>query len=448
MSIAHYVVLLGTLVFAGILICRALSSGSKSEDALADAEQRMRDAGHPVTLEELNAYYPEVQRDQNTALVYGQAATLLESADPGRERTNSLFERLKDAEATTPIAAELLREIESHLSACGGVLSALDQALALQESRYPVDLRRGFSSDLDYLAPLRSCWRLEALRGALALSRGQSSDFVQSQLSMLHIAGSLRNEPLILSQLIRIAGHVEASIMLAAGLSRHSLTIGELKALEIAYEDSLAQDAFARAYAGELCFVNSGLSRLGGEGFDADTPEMAALRESALKTGAPIGNREYSIREQVVFIEFLGPFANASDLTWPERMKLGREVETVVWKLPNSHVDAKDSLPQLLRAVQAFGREVAMLCTARVALAVECFRADAGALPDDLSQLVPKYLPALNADPFDGQPLRYKRLSNGYQVYSVGEDLKNDGGRQAERSDFGFLGDWVFEVRR
>ena len=33
-------------------------------------------------------------------------------------------------------------------------------------------------------------------------------------------------------------------------------------------------------------------------------------------------------------------------------------------------------------------------------------------------------------DPFDGEPLRYKKLSPGYIVYSIGDDLSDDGGQE------------------
>ena len=43
---------------------------------------------------------------------------------------------------------------------------------------------------------------------------------------------------------------------------------------------------------------------------------------------------------------------------------------------------------------------------------------------------MPLYLNAVPADPFDGQPLRFKRLSKGYVIYSVGSDGRDDGGKE------------------
>jgi len=47
-------------------------------------------------------------------------------------------------------------------------------------------------------------------------------------------------------------------------------------------------------------------------------------------------------------------------------------------------------------------------------------------LPDSLEALVPEFLDAVPADPFDSKPLRYSK-SKGI-VYSVGEDLQDSGG--------------------
>ena len=38
-------------------------------------------------------------------------------------------------------------------------------------------------------------------------------------------------------------------------------------------------------------------------------------------------------------------------------------------------------------------------------------------------------------DPFDGKPLRYKKLEKGYVVYSVGPDGNDDGGKERGLGD-------------
>ena len=72
----------------------------------------------------------------------------------------------------------------------------------------------------------------------------------------------------------------------------------------------------------------------------------------------------------------------------------------------------------------------AELRDAIAAIAVERWRLmHQGSLPDSLSDLVPAFLPAVPADPYDAQPLRYKKLKKGYCIYSIGPNLKDDGGK-------------------
>jgi hypothetical protein len=51
-------------------------------------------------------------------------------------------------------------------------------------------------------------------------------------------------------------------------------------------------------------------------------------------------------------------------------------------------------------------------------------------LPQTLADLTPTFLPAIPADPFDGSPLRFRRLERGFVVYSVAADGQDDEGRE------------------
>ena len=74
---------------------------------------------------------------------------------------------------------------------------------------------------------------------------------------------------------------------------------------------------------------------------------------------------------------------------------------------------------------------VAQVRVTRTALAVERWRlAHDAQVPDSLTELVPDVLPTVPIDPFDGRSLRYKKLTPGYVVYSVGSDFVDDGGKE------------------
>jgi hypothetical protein len=77
-----------------------------------------------------------------------------------------------------------------------------------------------------------------------------------------------------------------------------------------------------------------------------------------------------------------------------------------------------------------FAEGFARIRMATTVLAVERLPIANEPLPENLDQLKPKYIAAVPADPFDGAPLRYRRLEKGYLVYSIGRDLHDDGGRE------------------
>jgi hypothetical protein len=81
----------------------------------------------------------------------------------------------------------------------------------------------------------------------------------------------------------------------------------------------------------------------------------------------------------------------------------------------------------------------ARLRVAATAGAVEPCRVRHGRWPQRLDDLPEGPL----ADPFDGQPLRYKVTPAGRMVYSIGQDLRDDGG---EASRQGTDGDLIFHL--
>jgi hypothetical protein len=70
------------------------------------------------------------------------------------------------------------------------------------------------------------------------------------------------------------------------------------------------------------------------------------------------------------------------------------------------------------------------------AVAVALYRREnGGQYPETLSALVPTYLPATPIDPYLGAELKYRHDANGYKVYSVGANRKDDGGVWEQHSD-------------
>jgi hypothetical protein len=91
-------------------------------------------------------------------------------------------------------------------------------------------------------------------------------------------------------------------------------------------------------------------------------------------------------------------------------------------------------MPDWSKAIRTAAETKARLVALKAALAIERSRlANNNALPATLDALVPDYCSSPPRDPFDEQPLRYKKVARGYVVYSIGADGVDNGG--AERTN-------------
>ena len=91
---------------------------------------------------------------------------------------------------------------------------------------------------------------------------------------------------------------------------------------------------------------------------------------------------------------------------------------------------------------RAFQRREALFRGAIVAVAAERFRLRNGRWPLEAKEIDAALAGALPTDPFDGSPLRFRRLDDGLVVYSIGANGRDDGGNLGDRGldapDFGF----------
>jgi hypothetical protein len=83
-------------------------------------------------------------------------------------------------------------------------------------------------------------------------------------------------------------------------------------------------------------------------------------------------------------------------------------------------------LPTLEQTFSRATRHSADLRATAVVCALMGYARVHGGPPERLDQLVPDFLSAVPLDPFDGKPLRYRREGDGWVVWSVGSDMKDD----------------------
>jgi hypothetical protein len=70
-----------------------------------------------------------------------------------------------------------------------------------------------------------------------------------------------------------------------------------------------------------------------------------------------------------------------------------------------------------------------------LAAALTCYHAENGRWPAELKELCPSLLKTIPTDRFSVKPLVYRPSKDGYLLYSVGKNLRDDGGQREPRSD-------------
>ena len=106
-------------------------------------------------------------------------------------------------------------------------------------------------------------------------------------------------------------------------------------------------------------------------------------------------------------------------------------VGPLIGKAIGNHLIAL-TLPDFAKLLNALDRSEQQQRNLIVAFALAAFRRETGHYPNKLDELVPRFLPALPSDLFSGRSLVYRLQDQGYLLYSVGVNGKDEEGRSAD----------------
>ena len=340
------------------------------------------------------------------------------------------------------------------------------QASQLPESRFPLnyDTECPAAILLPHLAALKKCARLLQLRSIAELQAGQSEKALADVTLALRLADSVRTEPFLISHLVRIA---MLQIMLQPvweGLAERNWTDAQLVALD--------------AQLAKLDFVADNNFALRGErGMDSGVIEYLRRAPNHLKdlasydSGNETSENKFWMRFEMIALAY-GPSG------WYDQSKLRICQFYERWYLRVADEKEKVFIPSAVQGVDmAMNAEIkhwnpcrvlermllpalggmARKCAsaqisvdlARVAIALERHRLAHGGFPESLDALAPQFSAQVPHDVIGGQPLKYRRTSDGqFVLYSVGWNEKDDGGITGHRNgstapDFE-SGDWVW----
>jgi hypothetical protein len=338
---------------------------------------------------------------------------------------------------------------------------ALVQARRLVDfpgGRYPLKWSKDFNVVLPHVDAARFTVTMLHHDGLLRAHDGDSAGALQDVRAIMHVARALGDEPFMVTQGVRLW----TDRALAQFLER-MLALGGFDEVALCeLQNQLNREAelpiFLVAMRGERAFVDALLesAHQGEIPFRDLTKVVAALRRSP--SSSTLGWNIDLARDTLRFYASI------------------RGLRAAMLERGNAHVKiAQLPAKEQLQALEALGtdplpentlslhfmsissqgytknlltndlRHKARFRSAQAALAAERFRLAHERWPVNLEELVPAYLAAVPEDPFNGERLRFARKPWGLVIYSVGQDLIDNGGTlttpegEPDEPDVGFI---------
>ncbi len=334
--------------------------------------------------------------------------------------------------AKLPTRTEALDEetkalITQYIADNNEALKLLHAGAAMEHSRYPIDLSAGFEAAIPDLHKIKTAAKLLKLEAILHVENGDDELAVHSAKSIFGISRSLANVPVLGSQVVHISCRGIATTTIEYSINRVELTDEQLiRLIDCVHNSELISD-MSCAFVGERC---KGLSFFK----DPDSVNPDLIEGIPLHPVLELYKAAGMVdADAIMYLDLMGEYIKSTQLPLHKRQETVKTIDTRFISTSKVHILLYTMMPPLSRITTIELRTLARLSTTRVALAIERYRLAAGKLPDALAELVPDYLDVVPRDPFDGNVLRYKKLEVGFVVYSIGEDLIDDGGKEMER---------------
>jgi len=396
----------------------------------------LRAAGLPTSGAELNQWYPSVPDSENAARVLTQAFALMRTFPDLRSNEVARFKPPPRGQPLNPDQVQLLSD---YVNLNAAALETAARAVKLPKSRYPVDWTPDFLALLPHLGQLRSLAHAASFEAILAIDSKKNADAARSIVLLIRLAGTLDDEPEVNSQQARGAIIRMATSALEASLRAGELSEADSDSLGLLLAMAQRTNLLMRAFIGEraLSIPYFRTKKAEAEEILRSTPDIDPDAEASIDPvlleplqlwRRATGGFERDLRF------YLGAMSNniaVASLPLPRNPGITKLVaQDRDDALGHRYYFSAMLLPDVDRLLRREVECSAHLNLAQSAVAVERFRLATGRIPTDLVELVPRFLAVPPVDPFDGAPLRYRQLSKGYLIYSVGPDGHDDNGKE------------------
>ena len=304
---------------------------------------------------------------------------------------------------------------------------------------YLLDLSQGYAVDLQHLSKLRIGTWLLRLDAIIKASEGNYTEAVEDVIAGMQLGDVLAPEPVLLSQLVRIGEYGLMYDTVQESFHVEDMPPELIAKLFDHIDRADNRHAFAQSFAGEqmtgmqlFSDIRSG-KEIPTEIRFTPFPETTTIgqfvkpvvdRMYAGPVGEPLRNMDES-----KYTEIMSRTAAAAELPYYEALPELNRIRHDIATLPNRYVITKTFIPALSRSSMAQAQHEAQLDLMQMGLLLEQYQADHGSYPDTLDAIAPRLEWSLPVDPFTGEQYHYRRTGDSFRLYSVGDNLTDEGGR-------------------
>ncbi len=414
-KIAGLVVLALFLVFFGIYTWMNYSAGVELERELDE----IRKSGAPVKLEEVVP--PPVPDQENAAVIYSRAFGIIDMGT--EEEQDALCEAEgRDNEWNKEKLKQNIRELRALTEKNKEFLGLLRQASTLRKCRFPLDWSKGFEMTLPHLMKMRFCARLLLTDAMIKYDGGKIEEAVNSCRISLRMGKHLSQEPLFVSYLVTMSIiHITLNGIQAV-LREDDISSPVYESLLKELDDINLETSLKKAFEGERC----GGVHIYKEVMEGRFSPEKIFGETSLYFSWIC--RPLFKKDMARYLRIMKEYIPLTTVPHYELKKTPEEFEREIANLPLYCFLTRSLMPALYRGYAKRAQCEAKIGTSQLALALRLYKAKNGSYPDSLEKLKGENLNEIPKDPFTGQDYIYKKEGEGFVVYSVGKDLKDDDG--------------------
>lgn len=400
------------------------------DEALAEAKR----LGVPMTLADLNLGDP-VPTELNAAPLLVQmnekvTAAKIDRALIGGAMTND---------------PEQIKAARPEIERLSDILAIAERAAELPHCQFDRKWEDSINVTFPEYSGMRSAIQVLNSRAILQARDGNGEAAIADLRTASAIARHMRSEPILISMLTSNGGETLVGRAVIK-VFEHLKSEKELAALKAALSEGyepivLADYIRAEAYFGSDVITN--LEKYGGaKAIQAsfgmqNSPADNMTRLAHLTASSETMQRAFLARHLQTWNEVyaLGEDMRDNDKLSEKLMKIDQQIsgETGV-----SYEMQRILNPFFGGAADSIKRRDADRRASLAALDVLQYKAKTGRYPATLAESGADY-----TDPYSGQPLRYELNDKGFKVWSVGSDLKDDGGKERKNNAAGEAADQV-----